>query len=184
PSADVVKEVTAFSKETLEKVEKARKDGDHSQVLKLCQECLEKQENVLADTHLYKLRVLSVLPEVLSYLRRFAEAAEYAGKMVEGYTKLYHPNNAQLGLALMRAGVAHWHAGLVEVGHKMICKAYRIMMVTHGPNHSITKDLESMRSQTEVELKVLKENVLDMKNLPMTSSSSADENMKDFLRKQ
>ncbi|MEQ2199409.1 hypothetical protein XENOCAPTIV_025592 [Xenoophorus captivus] len=111
-------------------------------VLKLCQECLEKQENVLADTHLYKLRVLSVLPEVLSYLRRFAEAAEYAGKMVEGYTKLYHPNNAQLGLALMRAGVAHWHAGLVEVGHKMICKAYRIMMVTHGPNHSITKDLE------------------------------------------
>ncbi|MEQ2168015.1 hypothetical protein GOODEAATRI_010009 [Goodea atripinnis] len=55
-------------------------------VLKLCQECLKKQENVLADTHLYKLRVLSVLPEVLSYLRRFAEAAEFAGKMVEGYT--------------------------------------------------------------------------------------------------
>lgn len=56
--------------------------------------------------------------------------------------KLYHPNNAQLGLALMRAGVTHWHAGQVEVGHKMICNAYRIMMVTHGPNHSITKDLE------------------------------------------
>ncbi|KAM4719214.1 LOW QUALITY PROTEIN: histone-lysine N-methyltransferase Smyd1-like [Anableps anableps] len=183
PSADVVKEVTAFSKETLEKVEKVRKDGDHAQVLKLCQECLEKQ-NILANTHLYKLKVLSVLAELLSYHRKFSEAAGYARKMVEGYMKLYHPNNAQLGLALMRAGVTHWHAGQVEVGHKMICKAYRIMMVTHGPNHSITKDLESIRSQTEVELKALKENVLDMKNLPMTSSSSADENTKDFLRKQ
>lgn len=185
PSADAVKEVTAFSKETLEKIEKAHKDGDHSQVLKLCHECLEKQENVLADTHLYKLRVLSVLAEVLSYHRKFSEAAGYARKLVEGYTKLYHPNNAQLGLALMRAGVTHWHDGQVEVGHKMICNAYRIMMVTHGPNHSITKDLEAIRSQTEFELKALKENVLDMKNLSMTSSSSsAHEKTKDFLRKQ
>ncbi|XP_012717441.1 histone-lysine N-methyltransferase SMYD1 [Fundulus heteroclitus] len=183
PSADAVKEVTAFSKETLEKVEKARGDGDHGQVVKLCQECLEKQEEVLADTHLLKLRVLSALAEVLSCLRKFSEAAEIARKLVAGYAKLYHPNNAQLGLALMRAGVAHWHAGQVETGHKMICEAYRIMMVTHGPNHSITKDLESMRSQTEVELKALQQ-VLDMKNQPMTSSSSAQENTKDFLRKQ
>ncbi|XP_038136587.1 histone-lysine N-methyltransferase SMYD1a [Cyprinodon tularosa] len=184
PSADVVKEVTTFSKETLEKVEKARHDGDHGQVLKLCQQCLEKQEKVLAETHLCKLRVLSALVEVLSYLRKFSEAAEYARKMLEGYRKLYPPYNPQLGLALMRAGVTHWHAGQVEVGHKMICKAYRIMIVTHGPNHSITKDLESMRSLTELELKALKENVLDMKNLQMTSSSSADESSKDFLRKQ
>uniref|UniRef100_A0A3B3USK6 [histone H3]-lysine(4) N-trimethyltransferase n=1 Tax=Poecilia latipinna TaxID=48699 RepID=A0A3B3USK6_9TELE len=142
PSADAVKEVSAFSKETLEKVEEARRDGDHSRVLKLCQECLEKQQDVLADTHLYKLKVLSVLAEVLTYHRKFSEAAGYARKMVEGYMKLYHPNNAQLGLALMRSGVTHWHAGQVEVGHKMICEAYRIMMVTHGPNHSITRDLE------------------------------------------
>lgn len=121
--------------------------------------------------------------------------------------KLYHPNSAQLGLALMRSGVTHWHAGQVEVSHKMICEAYRIMMVTHGPNHSITKDLEvlpaasrsvlqddrfltrlrslqSIRSQTEVELKALKENVLDMKSLPVTSRRSAEGNAKDFLRQQ
>ena len=57
-----------------------------SQVVKLCCECLEKQENVLADTHLLKLRVLSVASEVLSYLRSFSEAAGYAHRMVEGYT--------------------------------------------------------------------------------------------------
>lgn len=39
-----------------------------------------------------------------------------------------------------------------------------------------------MRSQTEAELKMLKE--VDLKNLPMSSSSSAEENLKDFLRKQ
>lgn len=56
--------------------------------------------------------------------------------------KLYHPNNAQLGMALMRAGVTHWHAGLIEAGHGMICKAFAILLVTHGPSHPITKDLE------------------------------------------
>lgn len=54
-------------------------------MVKLCQECLEKQENVLADTHLSKLRVLSVSSEVLSYLQRFSEAADHAHRMVEGY---------------------------------------------------------------------------------------------------
>lgn len=56
--------------------------------------------------------------------------------------KLYHPHNAALGMAAMRTGVTHWQAGLIEVGHGMICKAYAILMVTHGPTHPITKDLE------------------------------------------
>lgn len=54
-------------------------------MLKLCYECLQKQENVLADTNLYKLRVLSIASEVLSYQRSFAKAADYAHRMVEGY---------------------------------------------------------------------------------------------------
>lgn len=45
-------------------------------------------------------------------------------------------------MAIMRAGITHWHAGQIEVGHGMICKAYGILMVTHGPNHAITRDLE------------------------------------------
>ncbi len=45
-------------------------------------------------------------------------------------------------MAAMRAGVTHWQAGEIEVGHGMICKAYAILMVTHGPMHPITKDLE------------------------------------------
>lgn len=122
PSAELVKEVTAFSKECLEKIEKSRSEGDYHEVLirlltfhlpnvfddilcrlssnkplscavwsrlfqvaKLCRECLGKQENVLADTHVYKLRVFRIASEVLSYLRFFPEAAEYAQRMVEGY---------------------------------------------------------------------------------------------------
>lgn len=56
--------------------------------------------------------------------------------------KLYHPNNAALGMAAMRAGVNHWQAGLIEVAHGMVCKAYAILMVSHGSTHPITKDLE------------------------------------------
>ncbi|XP_072228348.1 histone-lysine N-methyltransferase SMYD1-like [Leuresthes tenuis] len=192
PSADKVKEVTAFSKDCLEKIERSRTDGDYNEVLKLCRECLERQENVLAETHLYKLRVLSVVSEVLSYLHLFPDAADYTHRMVEGYTKLYRPNNAQLGMAIMRAGVTHWHAGQIEMGHSMICKAYGILMVTHGPNHSITRDLESMRTQTEMELKIFKQNEnayrnmrdAALKNQPVASSDSADENIKGFLSKQ
>ncbi|XP_059213662.1 histone-lysine N-methyltransferase SMYD1a [Centropristis striata] len=158
PSADKLKEGTAYSQECLEKIEKFRVDKEYHEMVKLCRECLEKQDKVLADTHLYKLRVLSAASEVLSYLQSFSEAANYARRMVEGYTKLYHPNNAQLGMAIMRAGVTHWHAGQTEAGHGLICNAYRILMVTHGPNHAITRDLEAMRLQTEMELKMLKQN--------------------------
>lgn len=45
-------------------------------------------------------------------------------------------------MAAMRAGVTHWQAGEIEIAHGMICKAYAILMITHGPTHPITKDLE------------------------------------------
>ncbi|KAM6903002.1 histone-lysine N-methyltransferase SMYD1-like [Xenentodon cancila] len=163
-SPDKVREVASFSEECLEKIAKSRVEGDFSEVLKLCQECLEKQENVLADTHLARLRVLSVASEVLSYMQKFSEAADFARRMVDGYKKLYHPYNPLLGMAIMRTGVTHWHAGQLKVGHGMICKAYRILMVTHGPNHSVTRDLEKMRTQTEKELKMLKQNE-DVENI-------------------
>ncbi|XP_061593454.1 histone-lysine N-methyltransferase Smyd1-like [Cololabis saira] len=168
---DKVREVAAFSKECLEKIEKSRVDGDFTEVLKLCRECLEKQEHVLADTHLSRLRVLSMAGEVLSFMHNFSEAADFARKMVDGYKKLYHPNHPLLGMAVMRAGVTHWHAGQIEVGHAMICKAYRILLVTHGSHHSVTIDLEKMRMQSEKELKMLKEH-------------EDAENPKGFLRKE
>ncbi|KAM3939861.1 histone-lysine N-methyltransferase SMYD1 isoform 2-T2 [Leptodactylus fuscus] len=158
PAENVVKEVIQFSKSTLEKIDKARAEGSYHEVVKLCRECLKRQEPVLADTNIYMLQILSIGSEVLSYLQMFEEAAENAKKMVDGYLKIYHPNNAQLGMAIMRAGVTHWHAGLIEVGHGMICKAFAILLITHGPTHPITKDLEAMRAQTEMELRMFQEN--------------------------
>ncbi|XP_066514684.1 histone-lysine N-methyltransferase SMYD1a isoform X1 [Hoplias malabaricus] len=158
PSAELVKEVTDFSVQALAKIEQARTEGNFHEVIKICRECLEKQNPVLADTNLYLLRVLRIASEVLSYLHMFQDAAEYSQRMVDGYAKLYQPNNAQLGMATMRAGVTHWHAGLIEVGHEMICKAYAILMITHGPHHPITNDLESMRTETEMELRMFKQN--------------------------
>ncbi|XP_021458168.2 histone-lysine N-methyltransferase Smyd1 [Oncorhynchus mykiss] len=195
PSDELVKEVQELSLECLAKVEAARTAGDFHEVVKLCRECLDKQEPVLADTHLYQLRILSAASEVLSYLKFFSEAAEYSRRMVEGYMKLYHPNNAQLGMATMRAGVTHWHAGLIEVGHGMICKAYAILMITHGPNHSITKDLESMRMQTEMEQRIFKQNECvyhsmreaALQNKPMgmmAEAVSVEDNVKALFHKQ
>ncbi|KAJ6660519.1 hypothetical protein lerEdw1_017516 [Lerista edwardsae] len=158
PSQEAVKDIIQFTKETLEKIDKARSEGIYHEVVKLSRECVAKQEVVLGETNIYLLRILSIISEVLSYLQLFDEAAGYSKRMVDGYLKLYHPNNAQLGMALMRAGVTHWHAGLIEAGHGMICKAYAILLVTHGPSHPITKDLEGMRVQSEMELRMFQQN--------------------------
>lgn len=53
--------------------------------MKLCRDCLKKQEPVLGDTNIYLLRILSIASEVLSYLQMFEEAADYAKRMVDGY---------------------------------------------------------------------------------------------------
>lgn len=55
------------------------------QVVRLCRECLEKQESVFSDTNIYMLRMLSIVSEVLSYLQAFEEASYYARRMVDGY---------------------------------------------------------------------------------------------------
>ncbi|XP_053314124.1 histone-lysine N-methyltransferase SMYD1 isoform X2 [Spea bombifrons] len=158
PADSLVKELIQFSKDTMEKIDKARSEGLYHEVVKLCRECLKRQEPVFAETNIHMLRILSINSEVLSYLQMFDDAAENAKKMVDGYLKIYHPHNAQLGMAVMRAGVTHWHAGLIEVGHGMICKAYAILLITHGPTHPITKDLEMMRAQTEMELRMFQQN--------------------------
>uniref|UniRef100_A0A8C1KYU5 [histone H3]-lysine(4) N-trimethyltransferase n=1 Tax=Cyprinus carpio TaxID=7962 RepID=A0A8C1KYU5_CYPCA len=160
PSADVVKAVTDFSLQALVKIEEARTKGNFHEVVKICRESLEKQDPVFGGTNLHLLRVLSTASEVLSFLQQFTEAAGYAQRMVDGYTKLYHPNNAQLGMAIMRAGVTHWHAGLIEAAHGLICSAYAILIITHGAHHPITKDLEVIRTQTEMELCLFKQNEL------------------------
>ncbi|XP_012499644.1 PREDICTED: histone-lysine N-methyltransferase SMYD1 [Propithecus coquereli] len=113
PSQEAVKEMIQFSKDTLEKIDKARSEG------------------------LYHEHLLGVCSQRL---------------------KLYHPNNAQLGMVVMRAGLTNWHAGNIEAGRGMICKAYAILLVTHGPSHPITKDLEAMRVQTEMELRMFRQN--------------------------
>ncbi|XP_036607037.1 histone-lysine N-methyltransferase SMYD1 isoform X2 [Trichosurus vulpecula] len=193
PSQDVVKEVTQFSKDTLEKIDKARSEGLYHEVVKLCRECLQKQEPVLADTNIHVLRILSIASEVLSYLQSFQEASDYAKRMVDGYMKLYHPNNAQLGMAMMRAGLTHWHAGLIEAGHGMICKAYAILLVTHGPSHPITKDLEAMRIQSEMELRMFRQNefmyykmreaTLSNQKMQVMAEPSSETAMPTFLKK-
>ncbi|CAF87026.1 unnamed protein product, partial [Tetraodon nigroviridis] len=137
-----VQEVTAFSQECLEKIDRCLTGRDYQEVLALCSACLQKQRGLLADTHLCHLRVLSAAVEALSYLRCFPEAAAYALRLLQGYRKLYPPNHAQLGVAAMRAGVAHLQAGMPEAAHELICQAYRTLLVSHGPNHSTTRDLE------------------------------------------
>lgn len=55
-------------------------------MVKICRECIDKTEPVLGDTHIYLLRIWSTLSEVQAYLQYFNDAAEYARKMVDGYT--------------------------------------------------------------------------------------------------
>ncbi|XP_071750927.1 histone-lysine N-methyltransferase SMYD1b isoform X1 [Centroberyx gerrardi] len=195
PPEEQVKEATDYCYQMLEKIDKARLNGDYHEVVKMCRDSIEKSETVLAETHIYLLRMWSTLSEVQAYLQFFDDAADYARKMVDGYIKLYHPNNAALGMATMRAGVTHWQAGLIEVGHGMICKAYAILMITHGPTHPITKDLEAMRMQTEMELRMFKQNEYvyhsmreaALKNRPMTMMNeprSVEEGIKNLFHRR
>ncbi|KAL7391823.1 hypothetical protein ABVT39_015420 [Epinephelus coioides] len=195
PTEAEVKEATDYCYQMLEKMDKARLNGDYHEVVKICKECLAKTEPVLADTHIYQLKIWSTLSEVQAYLQFFNDAADYARKMVDGYMKLYHPNNAALGMAALRAGVAHWQAGEIEVGHGMICKAYAILMITHGATHPITKDLEAMRMQTEMELRMFKQNEYvyhsmreaALKNKPMTmmhEPMSVEEGIKNLFHRR
>uniref|UniRef100_O42495 [histone H3]-lysine(4) N-trimethyltransferase n=1 Tax=Takifugu rubripes TaxID=31033 RepID=O42495_TAKRU len=138
----------------------AGREVDGVKVVKICRDVIDRTEPVLADNHIYLLRMWSTLSEVQAYLQYFNDAAE----------KLYHPNNAALGMAAMRAGVNHWQAGLIEVGHGMVCKAYAILL--RFCHHIWCKTRKCLMSsvvvivsaftgdadQTEMELRMFKQN--------------------------
>lgn len=54
-------------------------------MVKICRDTIDRAEPVLADTHIYLLRMWSTLSEVQAYLQYFNDAAEFSRKMVEGY---------------------------------------------------------------------------------------------------
>uniref|UniRef100_A0A2K5L124 [histone H3]-lysine(4) N-trimethyltransferase n=1 Tax=Cercocebus atys TaxID=9531 RepID=A0A2K5L124_CERAT len=158
PSQEVVKEMIQFSKDTLEKIDKARSEGLYHEVVKLCRECLQKQEPVFADTNIYMLRILSIVSEVLSYLQAFEEASDYARRMVDG--ELYH-QQCPLGMGVMRAGLTNWHAGNIEVGHGMILQKYIRDQHVLGACHHCLQYIcvpQAMRVQTEMELRMFRQN--------------------------
>ncbi|KAJ8340157.1 hypothetical protein SKAU_G00347900 [Synaphobranchus kaupii] len=75
----------------------------------------------------------------------------------------------------------------------MICKAYAILLVTHGPLHAITRDLETMRMQTEMELRMFKQNEYvyhtmreaALKNKPASMMAQpVDEGIKSLFRRK
>lgn len=51
----------------------------------MCKDCIARAEPVLADTHIYLLRLWSTLSEVQAYLQFFQDAADFSRKMVDGY---------------------------------------------------------------------------------------------------
>lgn len=101
--------MTAFSRECLESLDRCLAEGDYQQVrgrrctctrlpapptplcvplpqvLALSAACLQKQQALLAETHLCRLRVLDAAAEALSRLRRFPEAAAHTGALLRGY---------------------------------------------------------------------------------------------------
>ena len=51
----------------------------------MCRDCIKRAEPVLADTHIYLLKLWSTLSEVQAYLQFVDDAADLSRKVVEGY---------------------------------------------------------------------------------------------------
>ncbi|NXT11348.1 SMYD1 methyltransferase, partial [Prunella fulvescens] len=151
PSADTVKEVIQLSKDTLEKINKARMEGHYHEVVKLCRDCLKKQEPVLGDTNIYLLRILSIASEVLSYLQMFEEAADYAKRMVDGYLCVCATSGSSLGSCHVKQSVA----GIIFLCLKLAVFGFEVPCVTGFVTCPVP---QVMRVQTEMELRMFQQN--------------------------
>ncbi|TSL28174.1 Threonine synthase-like 2 [Bagarius yarrelli] len=115
PSADLVKEITDFSVEALTKIEEARMEGDFHKVVKLCRECLEEQEPVLAETHLHLLHVCKAMrTQTEKELRMFKENEHAYHSMREAALSNKHmatrlvKNTDSMQYCSTRGGVSGW----------------------------------------------------------------------------
>ncbi|XP_043916583.1 histone-lysine N-methyltransferase SMYD3 [Protopterus annectens] len=132
-------------------VENLKSRKDWVQVLAVCRTMIKRSDGALPDANIYKMKLLDYAMDASINICKWDEALQYGCRTLEPY-KLYcgcHPVRA---VQLMKLGKLLMYQGMLCKASDMLIEAFEVMKVTHGREHSLTKELYQLLFDCETEM--------------------------------
>lgn len=110
-------------------------------VYNACMDELQKQENILGDTHLFRIKILEFAFDACIDKNQWTEAAIIGKQLTEPYKLLYGKYHPCLGIHYFKVGKIQNVLGHFESAKENLFEAHDVLKVTHGVDHPLFKDL-------------------------------------------
>ncbi|XP_068088169.1 histone-lysine N-methyltransferase SMYD3 isoform X3 [Hyperolius riggenbachi] len=144
---EISKEVECSIK-TLEELHSQNKGGE---VLTLCRKLIN--DSGLPDKNIYLLKVLDLAMDSCINSEMWEEALKFGLQTLEPYSLYYSSYHPVRAIQMMKVGKLQLHMGLFSQAMDTLKQAFEIMKVSHGRNHSMTRDLTELLRDCEMGLR-------------------------------
>lgn len=146
--------IRKYSTDMFKRIEKTRAGGNHPRYTLQATGALMQQENVLADTHHLKLRMLRYAIDGLAAQKCFVEAKDYAVTVLAAYKEMLPKHSSSLGMYNLKVGTFYWHLQEIDLAIKTLADAAHGLEITHGETHNMYQDCLQMIMQCQQESKL------------------------------
>ncbi|XP_032818954.1 N-lysine methyltransferase SMYD2 isoform X1 [Petromyzon marinus] len=143
PSPESVREVIKYSKFMVGEFRTAKRSKTGTELLEMCERCLERQASVLSESNVYLLHMAYQAMGVCLFVEQWERALDYGLQVIKQYCKLYPRLSLNVASLWLKIGQLQTNLDHTSAATKSFSKALAIMEVTHGKDHPYIEELRT-----------------------------------------
>ncbi|KAM4040268.1 histone-lysine N-methyltransferase SMYD3 isoform 2-T2 [Anomaloglossus baeobatrachus] len=134
--------------QSLSTLEELRSHGDLNEALDLCKKLINSSQ--LPSKNIHQLKALDCAMDICIQLKMWEEALHYGLQTLEPYSLYYSNYHPVRAIQIIKVGKLQLHLGILPEAMTTLMEAFQIMKVTHGRDHSLTRDLMELLGECEM----------------------------------
>lgn len=116
------------------------------------------QAQVWHSYSIHRIRTYDSLLKVCMSLEDWPSSLKFCHQAIPAYERAYHPYHPLLGLELYTCGKLEWYLGRTEDAVKTYTRALKILVITHGSNAELVRNLRTALHEAQTEASFLLQN--------------------------
>lgn len=146
PEPEAVRDMVRYARNVIEDFRRAKHSKTPSELLEMCELCLDRMGSIFEDTNVYMLHMMYQAMGVCLYLEDWDGAMSYGEKIIKPYSMHYPAYSLNVASMYLKLGRLYLGLEKKSMGIKALKKALAIMEVAHGKDHhyiaEIKKEIE------------------------------------------
>ncbi|KAF8783236.1 Histone-lysine N-methyltransferase SMYD3 like protein [Argiope bruennichi] len=133
----------------LKEIERMKKSkAGPSTLYSACMDELASQDKILADTHIFRVKILEIAFDACVWINQWADAVAIGEQLLNPYRLYYGNYHPLLGIHLFKLGKIQVFLNLPS-SFETLQQAENIIKVTHGETHPLYQDLWNLLQESE-----------------------------------